>query len=155
MLRRLFRRAPKPESKDQQSTPNDGYRVTFEEIRRAQGLNPEVDGVSNYHLAEIHKHDLDMMLKCCQSEENVYWAQQGRKIAPAPFYFERVAILCKKAKDYSGEVAICERWIAMEEDFMACSSATGLPSINLSASPRAHRIRSRLNKAIQNRDTKK
>ncbi|WP_110599849.1 hypothetical protein [Salinicola lusitanus] len=131
---------------------SEGYTITFEEIRRAQGMNPEVNGISNYHYAQTHKHDLETMLACCQSEENVYWAQSGSKLSPAPFYFERAAILCKKAKDYSGEVAICERWIAMEEDFMNYARTAPHPTIDISAGPRASKIRHRLTKAIQNRD---
>ncbi|QJQ94263.1 MULTISPECIES: hypothetical protein [Halomonadaceae] len=80
---------------------------------------PLVNGKPVHAYIESHKHDIDMMLECCQAIENVYWSHEGYKIGPEPAYFERVAILYRKSKNYSREVAICERWIAMAENFQA------------------------------------
>ena len=38
-------------------------------------------------------------------------------LVPAPYYFERVAILSRKEKDYQQEVAYCEKYIVLVEDF--------------------------------------
>ena len=93
------------------------FSVTTGEYMDATGILPKVNGTPIYEYAKSHKNDVDMMLKCCRAIENVYWSYGNMKASPEPFYFERAAILSGKAKDYSGEVAICERWIDMAEDF--------------------------------------
>lgn len=63
-------------------------------------------------------NDIDAMLDTCRRIENEYWAQPyGRRQCPAPFYFKRVAILSRKYSDFSGEVAICERWERLASDY--------------------------------------
>ncbi|WP_339885236.1 hypothetical protein [Vreelandella maris] len=93
------------------------FSVTTGEYMDAMGILPKVNGTPIYEYAKSHKNDLDMMLECCRAIENVYWSYGSMKMSPEPGYFERAAILSGKARDYSGEVAICERWIDMAEDF--------------------------------------
>lgn len=91
--------------------------VTTGEYMDAQGILAKVDGKPVYEYTKTHKNDIDTMFDCCRAIENVYWSYGSMKMSPEPFYFERAAILSGKAKDYSGEVAICGRWIDMAEDF--------------------------------------
>ncbi|MCG7598890.1 hypothetical protein MHM84_03765 [Halomonas sp. McH1-25] len=121
--------------------------VSSVSIVEAMGKQSKVDGKPIYEYAESHKHDVDKMLECCRAVENMYWSHGEMKLAPEPYYFERAAILSRKAKDYSGEVSVCERWIAMEDDFMAWRQGNQHRGVNISGSPRAKRIRERLPKA--------
>lgn len=84
------------------------------------GISAKVGGVPTHELADQGKHDLATMLACCDAEESNYWKQPaGERMCAAPYYFERVAILCRKAKDYQGEIAICERWKVIAKDYGA------------------------------------
>ncbi|MBU4233280.1 MAG: hypothetical protein L6277_12120 [Desulfobacterales bacterium] len=60
-----------------------------------KNLSAKVDGKPTYEYAESHKNDLEMMKRCCDEEINNF---KINMIAPAPFYFERVAILSNKIK---------------------------------------------------------
>jgi hypothetical protein len=68
-----------------------------------------VDGKQTWELAEEHKHDLPKMLECCQAELRTM-EQAGQ--VPAPFYFERAAILLRKAKEYESEVKLIELYLS-------------------------------------------
>lgn len=84
------------------------------------GVSATVGGVPTYELADTGKHDLATMLACCDAEESNYWKQPaGERMCAAPYCFERVAMLCRKAKDYQGEIAICKRWKAIAKDYGA------------------------------------
>jgi len=65
----------------------------------------KVEGIPIYEIAETHKNDLPMMLRCCK-EELKNMARTGQ--VAAPFCFKRAAILAKKAKNYELEIKICE-----------------------------------------------
>ncbi|MDL4860811.1 hypothetical protein NPJ88_000540 [Halomonas elongata] len=124
------------------------FEVSSVDIMKAQGTQAMVDGKPTYEYAQTHKHDVDMMLECCRAEENVYWSHGSFKISPAPSYFERAAILSRKAKDYDGEVAICERWIAMAEDFRDWLSQNPKIGVaDVTKGPVSKRIFNRLPKA--------
>ena len=58
-----------------------------------------------------NKHDLDLMLACCraQMEESAIEAIS----MPAPAYFERVAIILRKQKDYAREIGIIELYCSI------------------------------------------
>ena len=71
-------------------------------------FSAKVDGISTYHYAETHKHDLPMMLRCCE-EQLTNMATSGG--GAAPYYFKRAAILAKKEKNYELEITICESLI--------------------------------------------
>ena len=68
-----------------------------------------VDGKQTWELADQYKHDLPKMLECCQAELRTM--EQAGQI-PAPFYFERAAILLRKAKEYESEVKLIELYLA-------------------------------------------
>lgn len=88
------------------------------DYRKERTMKPEVNGTPTYELAETGRHDLASMLACCAAEADSYWRQpEGERQCAAPYYFERAAILLRKAKDYSGEIDICERWKAIANDY--------------------------------------
>ncbi|WP_318357628.1 hypothetical protein [Enterobacter sp.] len=67
-----------------------------------------VSGQATYELAETHKHDFEIMKKCCLAElENM----KITGLIAAPYYFERAAILARKERDYAFEVEIIETYI--------------------------------------------
>lgn len=68
-----------------------------------------VDGKQTWELADEYKHDLPKMLDCCQAELRTM--EQAGQI-PAPFYFERAAILLRKAKQYKSEVKLIELYLS-------------------------------------------
>lgn len=68
-----------------------------------------VDGKQTWELADEYKHDLPKMLECCQAELRTM--EQAGQI-PAPFYFERAAILLRKAKEYESEVKLIELYLS-------------------------------------------
>lgn len=71
-----------------------------------------VDGKQTWELADEHKHDLPKMLACCSAELKTM--EQAGQI-PAPFYFERAAILLRKAKQYQSEVQLIELYLSAVE----------------------------------------
>lgn len=122
--------------------------VSSGDIMAAMGRQAMVGGKPVYDYAQSHKHDIDMMLECCRAIESVYWAHTGYKLGPEPAYFERAAILSRKAKDYSGEVAICERWIEMADDFQAWLAENPKVRVaDVTKGPRSMKIYERLPKA--------
>lgn len=68
-----------------------------------------VDGRQTWELADEYKHDLSKMLECCRAE--LLTLERGGQL-PAPFYFERAAILLRKAKQYQKEVQLVELYLA-------------------------------------------
>ncbi|MCP9905488.1 hypothetical protein KBY85_15290 [Cyanobium sp. BA5m-10] len=68
-----------------------------------------VDGKQTWELADEYKHDLPKMLDCCQAELRTM--EQAGQI-PAPFYFERAAILLRKAKQYKSEAKLIKLYLS-------------------------------------------
>jgi hypothetical protein len=88
---------------------------TFGEgISESTGGANLVDGKQTWELALGKKDDLQAMKKCCDAELATY-EQVG--LVPAPYYFERVAILARKAKNFREEIAWCEKYIAVVADY--------------------------------------
>jgi hypothetical protein len=112
------------------------------------GLQAKVDGLPTYAHADTGKHDLPTMLRCCEAEEANYWKQPtGERLCAAPFYFLRVAILSRKAKDYASEISACERWQAIADDYAAQPMVrNGLAAKN-HLGPSSENMKSRLPKA--------
>lgn len=82
------------------------------------GLQAKIGETATYDLANSGKNDPEIMQACCEAESANYWKQpEGSRICAAPYYFERLAILHRKAKDYSAEIAICEQWKAIINDY--------------------------------------
>ncbi|MEE4463792.1 hypothetical protein V2S84_17080 [Azotobacter chroococcum] len=122
--------------------------ISSEDIMRGMGAWACVDEKPTFAFATTHKHDLEMMLRCCDAEESTYWSQpQGRRLCAAPSYFERVAILSRKAKDYAGEVTICERWERIINDYIAQPMVIDGRAALVHKGPRSIAILARLPKA--------
>ncbi|NYT79476.1 hypothetical protein H0A71_21110 [Alcaligenaceae bacterium] len=89
-------------------------------VGRPNSDNPKVlisDGQPTYALAHM-KGDLDVMQACMRAEIENYWRQpDGDRLTAAPYFFERTAILQRKAKNYGAEVAACEAWVEIVEDY--------------------------------------
>ena len=83
--------------------------ITFGEAlaEATDGVNL-VDGRKTFEHADSHKHDIAMMTRCCEAEIAT-WKKTG--LVPAPYYFERVAILARKVKDFELEIKICEQYL--------------------------------------------
>lgn len=75
-------------------------------------VDASVSGEPTFSYAVSHEHDLKMMIECCNAELRAY-KETGQ--VPAPFYFERVAILARKQGKYSLEVKVCEQYIRIIE----------------------------------------
>lgn len=87
----------------------EGFNVTGGDlITHLSGGKNLVDGKQTWELAENNKDDLDAMKKCCDAELNT---MEGTGFVAAPYYFERVAILSRKAKLYEQEVNYCKLYI--------------------------------------------
>lgn len=101
-------------------------------------------------------NDIDAMLERCREIENGYWSQPYEcRLAPAPFYFLRVAILSRKLNDFSGEVAICERWDRLITDYSsqlmvkegrAANVAAGSSRQILARIPKARELKERMDR---------
>ncbi len=102
----------KPEQIKQQLNKiviNSGELIT--EITGGANL---VDGKQTWEYAEEKKHDIECMKKCCDAELRT---MEKAGLVPAPAYFERVAILSRKEKNYRQEIYYCELYINTIEDF--------------------------------------
>lgn len=101
-----------------------------------------VDGKHTHEHAKDKKHDLATMKKCCHAE-----LKQMKKAGtvPAPFYFERVAILSKKEGNYEQEVKYCEVYLKAVEQFYEHYGTQGRADVR--KGPRYKSIKERLPKA--------
>lgn len=79
---------------------------------------------ARYDLSYTHKDDLETMIDCCIEEELEFWnTPTGQRRIPRPIFFQRVAILQRKAQNYLAEVEVCERWLNiatlyLDQDFV-------------------------------------
>lgn len=85
----------------------------------------------------------DMVRRCREELEEA----ETRQWVPAPHWFERVAILCRRAKDYPREVLTCEAYIAAVERFYAVHGTVSMADVR--AGPTYQAIVRRLDKARQ------
>lgn len=112
------------------------------------GIQARVGDDPTYEIAISSAKDLAIMLRCCEAEEENYWSQrQGERLCAAPFYFERVAILSRKAKDYAFEIDICERWKAIADDYGAQPMVKAGTGAKVHKGPRSVAILHRVAKA--------
>lgn len=101
-----------------------------------------VDGQQTWELAESKKHDVEVMKRCCDAELK---AMDKAGLVPAPYYFERVAILSRKEKDYKQEIFYCEQYIEKVEVFYSKNGTEGIADVR--KGPRYQAIVKRLPKA--------
>ncbi len=85
-----------------------------------------VDGMQTWELAEENKNDLDTMKRCCDAELKT---MDKAGLVPAPYYFERVAILFRKRKDYVQEIFYCKQYIDKVESFYSKNGTKGIADI--------------------------
>ncbi|MFP5422650.1 MAG: hypothetical protein ACLGID_14435 [Gammaproteobacteria bacterium] len=122
--------------------------MPFKSIADLLGAQAKVGGVPTYELADSGRNDLETMLQCCDAEEVNYLQQPfGDRLAPAPAYFLRVAILSRKAHDYAGEIAICNRWFALAKDYHSQPSVKAGRGCRINRGPGHDDMKKRLPKA--------
>lgn len=104
-----------------------------------------IDGHPTYTYAEKDKDNLPVMLKCCQAELKNLVASGT---SPAPFYFERAAIIARKQKNYALEIKICEMLIYSYDLYDDARQHCGIELYPyIKGSPRYENIVKRLPKA--------
>lgn len=122
--------------------PNGKPKTSGELIAEVTDGANLVEGKQTWELAEDKKHDLNYMKKCCDAEL-VIMSKAG--MVPAPYYFERVAILSRKEKDYAQEIDYCRTYIDAAEDFYKANGTEDYADVR--KSPRYKAIVNRLPKA--------
>ena len=85
-----------------------------------------VDGKQTWELADEKKHDLENMKKCCDTELKT---MRSAGLVAAPYYFERVAILSRKEKNYRQEIEYCEKYIRLVENYYARHGREGVADV--------------------------
>lgn len=101
-----------------------------------------VDGKQTWEHVEEKEHDLDYMKKCCEAELNT---MDKAGIVPAPYFFERVAILSREEKNYKQEVIYCEKYISTVESYYKKNGIKDVADVR--KGPRFQAILKRLPKA--------
>src|SRR5439155_26491896 len=101
-----------------------------------------VEGKQTWELAAEWKHDIEMMKRCYTAEMETY-AKTG--LIPAPFYFERVAVLARKLKNYNQEIIYCETYLRLVDEHYRANNLP--PNEGVKAGPRYQAIVKRLSKA--------
>lgn len=101
-----------------------------------------VDGKQTWELADEKKHNIEYMKMCCDAELKT---MESAGFVAAPYYFERVAVLSRKAKNYRQEVHYCELYIRLVENYYAKHGTKGIADVR--KGPRFQAIVARLPKA--------
>jgi hypothetical protein len=68
------------------------------EITEGESL---IEGEQTWEYAKEKNNDIEYMIKCCDAELKT---MKSGDFVPAPYYFERVAILFRREKKYQQEV---------------------------------------------------
>ena len=137
LLNSLFKKKQPSLQKDDGSPKTSG-----ELIAEVTGGANLVDGMQTRELAEENKNDLKTMKRCCDAELKT---MDKAGLVPAPYYFERVAILSRKSKDYRQEIFYCEQYIEKVESFYSKNGTEGMADVR--KGPRFKAIVKRLPKA--------
>ena len=85
-----------------------------------------VDGKQTWELADEKKHDIECMKRCCDAELKT---MDTVGLIAAPYYFERVAILSRKAKNYCQELHYCETYIRLVENYYVKHGTEGIADV--------------------------
>ena len=101
-----------------------------------------IDGEDYVEKAEEKKHDIQYMKKCCLLELQ---KMKEKNEVPSPFYFERVAILSKKDKNYEQEVKYCEDYIEAVDEFYTNNKDSNVADIRKTT--KYHSLVKRMEKA--------
>lgn len=137
LLSKLFR-IKSPEN----SIPSGDQKTSGELVVEVTGGANLVEGKQTWELADNKKDDIDYMKKCCYAELKT---METADLVAAPYYFERVAILSRKKKNYEQEVSFCERYIAAVEVYYQRHGIEGMADVR--QGPRFQAIVKRLPKA--------
>ena len=101
-----------------------------------------VGGKQTWELADGKKHDIEYMKKCCDAE---LMTMETVGLVASPYYFERVAVLSRKEKNFRQEIHYCETYIRLVEDYYAKRGAEGIADVR--KGPRFQAIIARIPKA--------
>lgn len=101
-----------------------------------------VDGKQTWELADEKKHDIEYLKKCCDAELRT---MEAVGLVAAPYYFERVAVLSRKAKNYRQEIHYCETYIRLVESYYAKQGPEDIADVR--KGPRFQAIVARIPKA--------
>lgn len=126
--------------KNLNDSPEESSEVSKTELNEKHSFL--IDGEDYLEKAEEKKHDIEYMKKCCQLELQ---KMKEKNEVPAPFYFERVAILSKKDKNYEQEVRYCEDYIKAVDEFYANNKDSNVADVRKST--KYHSIVKRMEKA--------
>jgi hypothetical protein len=137
LLYRIFNRTDSSIAKKNGEPKNSGALIA----ETTGGANL-VDGKQTWEYADAHKDDIEFMKRCCDAELKT---MASADLVPAPFYFERVAIISRKQKSYSQEIEDCERYIQAIEKFYQAPGHEGHADVR--KGPRYQAIVARLPKA--------
>ena len=137
LLSKLFR-IKSPES----SMPSGDPKASGELVAEVTGGANLVEGKQTWELADNKKDDIDYMKKCCYAELKT---METADLVAAPYYFERVAILSRKIKNYEQEISFCERYMAAVEAYYQRHGIEGMADVR--QGPRFQAIVKRLPKA--------
>jgi hypothetical protein len=103
-----------------------------------------VEGKQTWEHADEKKDDIEVMKQCCAAELKT---MQIVGLVAAPYYFERVAILSRKLKDYVQELHYCETYIYAIEKFYSTLNTSKITDVR--KGPRYQSIVKRRSKAMQ------
>ena len=101
-----------------------------------------VGGKQTWELADGKKHDIEYMKKCCDAELKT---METVGLVASPYYFERVAVLSRKEKNFRQEIQYCETYIRLVEDYYAKRGTEGITDVR--KGPRFQAIIARTPKA--------
>lgn len=101
-----------------------------------------VDGQQTWQTVPAGKNDIETMKRCCAAELETY-AKTG--LVPAPYYFERVAILARKRGEFDQEIACCEQYIRVVDEYYRSNNLAD--TVGVKAGPRYAAIVKRLAKS--------
>ena len=101
-----------------------------------------IDSKQSWEGASEKKGYLEAMKRCCDAELKT---MEKAGLVPAPFYFDRVAILSRKNKDYQQEIFYCEQYIKKVESFYSKNGTVDVADVR--KGPRFKAIVKRLKKA--------
>lgn len=106
--------------------PNGDFKSSGELITELADRENLVDGEPTFVHAKEKKHDLEYMKRCCDAE-----LKKMLKVGlvAAPYYFERVAILSRKEKNYQQEVYYCELYINLVDAYYAEHGTDGIADV--------------------------
>ena len=137
MLNKLFQK-----KKPSLRKPDGQFKTSGELITEVTDGANLVNDKETWEHAEDKKHDLDTMKKCCDAELKT---MEKAGIVPAPYYFERVAILSRKEQNYEQEINYCSLYIDVVDEFYKNNSAQHMADVR--KGPRYKSIVRRLEKA--------